>query len=298
MRLKLRSKKASRRIKRGKSFIKKLFSFILKNGVTIGVIVSLWVGISANSRTDLNTELSNRPYLGIIKKSSWGRKKNTDWFLYTNKVRNYGNKPAEYFKRRNYRVIVFAIDNEKIAQKIKESRTEVSSVEEYVIDERNRLRLGLLEELSKYFQSNPDVNKTSLWDFLKAENIMKQLRKNEIYFYKGKLLFNIIEVNNDMENYYKSNADVIFPNEDRKMEITQQIGQGGIEGVLEGTNLLVIYSAIKYQGFKKDKTYSTFSLGYYDRLDSGNQNIFKDDRGIEFYQLKEFQNWIEEDVEK
>ncbi|MFH1245191.1 MAG: hypothetical protein V1662_01775, partial [Candidatus Omnitrophota bacterium] len=111
--------------------------------------------------------------------------------------------------------------------------------------------------------------------------------------------FDIIEINNEMEEYYKKQRQLVFPNYSETRGLRQQIGKDGVNAIVEGNNLLVIYWAIRYRGFKEEKEYTTSYLGYCDRdiLNEQKENSIVFD-GMTGYLLREFASWVKDEQKK
>lgn len=231
-------------------------------------------------------ELENRPFIGV-KNVYWWHLPNTNWFGLDFTTQNYGNKPAIESHIRNFRAVIFYIDNTMIEEKIK-SRPDFQEqyLQEYVLDERNRLILKLLEILAKHFKDYPDIQKKELEQFI---NSLTPTLEDEIFFHNGKLLFKIVEINNEMEEYYRRQQILVVPNEPRERKLIQQMNKYGIQDILDGNNLLVIYLSFQYQNIQKSKQYSTCYLGYTDKHFSEHKVILED--GWEKGPLQEFQSW-------
>lgn len=260
------------------SFIK----IIAQLAVITGVFVAIWQGISTNKRADLNTELANRPFLSIeaprwiITEGGIEGK----WLESSISIKNYGSKPAEQVKDRNFRAIIFEIKTTEIKERIGNDKN--------ILDERKRLILELMRLLVDFFEKNPDANNSEVSTYLSSLSPNSlELKDRAILFYKGVLLFNKLEVSRDLDDYKKGKGYLVFPTQPIPWQIRTDMSDGYLEGT-EKEYLLVVYWGIKYKGFLKDKEYSTFYLGYYDAITTD----------IPKFELQGFQSWAMDETLK
>lgn len=285
--------KAENKIKRNERLVH-IIKGLVALATILGVLVSIWQGISANNRTDLNTELSNKPFVSI-ENPYWWRIEDTDWFSSMFTTCNYGNKPAEKVTIRNFRAIVFRIDNKKILEKAKITKGDGPYLQEYFKDEKNKFYLELMERLTDYFKRKPDADKIATSNFLAS--LLKEGEGASLFSYNGGLFFSPTEINNDMDDYYKKHSKLIFPGQPELRGLIEQIGGGGVSDVLAGDSLLVVYWAIKYRGFRQDKEYTTFYMGFCDKdiLEKVKSN-FIDSEGKVCHKLQEFSSWTKDEI--
>lgn len=145
--------------------------------------------------------------------------------------------------------------------------------------------------LADYFYNYPAANKYEVTNFLNSWNDISF--ENSKLKYNGKLLVSIVEVNNDMVDYFSKSSLLVYPNQENiGKRYNQQMGIGGMEAVEKGENLLIVYWSIKYRGLM-DKflwftppTYSTQYIGYH--LEP---NITIDSTGRSCYLLRELRSW-------
>jgi len=236
---------------------------IFKLLVPIGIIVSMCIGIRSLHQTDLNIELANKPLVSIESVRWWQNNPNSDWFTAAFKMVNYGNKPADKQRIRNLRFLVIKLNKEMLREKVSEKVKggQAQYFEEYLKDEENKLVLELMQILSDYFKSNPDAKKIDCEKFM-ASLRPEEKKLREALIYHNQLIFNVIEINNDLDEYYSKQEILIYPNQHRGIESTEQMGRSGIANVLYGDNILAVYVGIGWRGLFKNKEYSTFFLGY------------------------------------
>ncbi|MDD5431656.1 MAG: hypothetical protein PHO70_01540 [Candidatus Omnitrophica bacterium] len=216
-----------------------------------------------------NVELVNRPFVGI-ERVAWLEMQNTDWFESWFKIKNYGNKPALDYSVVNFRVIVMSLNKDLLKEKLKNDNKQLLEqyLNEYFLDLRNKVCRETTNLLADYFYKFPNATQSEVVSFL--DSWSKKLSRDNILKYNGKLLVGKIEVNNDMFDYFLRNSQLIYPNEDNLMEtLKTQMGSGGISGVRNGDNFIIIYWAIKYKGLTNKfltpwipKMYSTYYIGY------------------------------------
>lgn len=247
----------------------------------IGLIFSIYQGIATNNRADLNIELVNRPFISI-EKPYWIVSEGGiegKWLESGILIKNYGSKPAEEVKSRNFRAIIFEIKTAEIKEKIGNDKN--------ILDERNRLALELMRLLVSFFEKNPNASNLEISTYFSSLSPNSlELKDKTILLHKGALLFKELEVSHDLGDYKKGNGYLVFPTQPIGWTIKTDMNDGYLEGIKE-EYLLVIYWGIKYKGFRKDKEYSTFYLGYYD---AERTDISKSD-------LWGFQSWaIEETI--
>lgn len=242
-------------------------------------------------------ELENRPFLSI-ENVYWQYKPSSVWLTSDFRLRNYGEKPAEEFQLRNYRVIIFEIKESLIEEKIKEEwrekLEEVTGLEKskrlrlYKDDERGRLTLHLMRVLADFFRANPDARQAEVKKFL--DNLgpaSPELKGNKIFVYKKKLLFRSIEVNNEMEEYFREQRRIVSPKQAKLQEMTQEMGEPWLKGILDGKNLLVVHWAIQYRDILSERLYSTFYIGFNRRFSNKPDKEF-------ISPFVEFQSWSAE----
>lgn len=237
--------------------------------------------------------LENRPFVSIEQPLWWFSRdeKGSVWLWLGLRQNNYGDKPAEEVKLRNFRALDLTINEEALEKKIREGTHEEAEkyVDEYVLDTRNQIILGIMKMLMQFFREYPDASKEDARLFV--EGLISQKPKSgefEVGYYGATALFGVEEVANDMQVYLSHQNRVLFPNQSIEFMWTLQIG-GGIKNVLEGTNVLVVLLGYEYQSTLRDVEYSTFYLGYSDRNFS--QRIKKGEGGAF---LREFQVWTDE----
>jgi len=232
-------------------------------------------------------ELDNRPFVSI-EDVWWGPRGGSMQTGF--EMENYGAKPAAELRFLNFRAVILTLDVAGITQKVKE-RTPASHsryVErQYIPDERNRLVLSIMEFLAAYLRQNPEVDQEELRNFLtQLTPTSPGIMENDIFSYQGRLLFNLHEVNNDMDEYRRRQRFIAFPRQVRSEFLGQQMGEGGLRSVLEGNRVLIIFWALQYNDIQRDMEYASFYLGY---------GLY-DLPGIDIGQVKkcliqEFQSW-------
>lgn len=274
--------------------IKPIVEWIFKNAALIAASGSMifagWQAILLKKQI----ELENRPFVSIENPYWWyHRDENKSVWLGIGFDRsNYGQRFAEEVEFRNFRAITVAIDEKRLTEKI-ERRTSQGLKQylaEYVADERNRLVLRLMSVLSRYFRTHPDTDKLALEAFVASLSPESPtLQGDGIFFYDGRLLFSPVEVNNEMQEYLKSQRGFVLPNRlPQKGQITLQMESANAD-VLDGQNLLIVFLAVHYQSALRDMDYSTFFLGYSGR------NIGKKIQDRDGAFLAEFQSWSSEE---
>ncbi|MBL7151427.1 MAG: hypothetical protein ISS89_02425 [Candidatus Omnitrophica bacterium] len=264
-------------------------ALISKSIVVLGIIISIYMGVSNLSITQRNVELTNQPFVSIESGRWW--KEPSDRFSAIFKMVNYGNKTAKEVKIRNFRILVVSIDKENIIKKIEQkiNNSQKQYLTEYYLDEKNKLCLQLMQILSDYFRINPDATNSQLKEYISnLKSSSKELIGKYALIEQSQLLFNVAEINNDLSEYYSIQSHLLYPKQPRGQELRQQMGEGGMNGVIKGNNLLVIFFSIEYYGFLKDKRYSTCYIGYTLRNDIDPSSKTWDD-------FTEFKTWESED---
>lgn len=258
------------------------------------VVASIGVYYTGRQATLLSQQiqLENRPFVSIEKPLWWysDDEHGNFWLWLQVRRNNYGEKPAEELRLRNFRAMNLVIHEDALRQKVTE-RTPAERRQhlgEYVADERNRLVLRLLGIFAEYFRAHPDASQQQAGAFIDSiTQTPSKLENFDIGFYDGNSLFARVEVNNEMSDYLANQRAVLFPKQPSDILWTLQFG-GGIQDVIRGNNLLVVLLAYEYRSHLKDSYYSTCFLGYSDRNFPDNSLI---DRGRGGKFLKEFQVW-------
>ncbi len=239
-------------------------------------------------------ELENRPFVSIEDPFWWFEEDGAGSFwLWTGFHRNnYGQKPAEEVQFRNFRAIIVSINDEALANKIRQrtSKGQEKYLSEYILDERNRLVLHLVGLFASYFRSNPDASKddVNIFGQVLARGLVTS-QDLSLSFYKNEPLFRLVEVNNEMRGYLGSQRTTVFPHQDKVIYWTLQMGSG-LKEILGGENLLISFFGFRYEGPVKNAAYSTFFLGYGDR----NLSLSKIAKGSGGAFFREFQTWTAE----
>lgn len=260
------------------------------------MIIPTWIlaifAIISLAITYRNIELVNRPFVSI--ENVYWRPENV-WFISGFKIKNYGNKPAQEFMLRNVRVIILKLNKKILIEKLKlekgEDVEQNQYFKEWFQDLRNKVYWETVNLLANYFYTHPDAKKTEVIDFLESWNATSF--KNDKLKHNGKLLVSIIEVNNDMFEYFAKRSYLIYPNQENVgRSYAQQMGTGGMTGVEKGDNFLIVYWSIKYKGLLDGflwftpPTYSTNYVGYH--LEP---KTIIDPKGYPAYLLREFRSW-------
>ncbi|OGX30039.1 MAG: hypothetical protein A2879_03570 [Omnitrophica WOR_2 bacterium RIFCSPHIGHO2_01_FULL_49_10] len=264
-------------------YLKEIATFIAAIVTIFGLGWTIYQGMKTNERTDLNTELANRPFVSI-EEPYWivseGGVAEGKMFEAGISIKNYGSKPAEKVKDRNFRAIIFDIKNIEIKDKIGNDKN--------ILDERKRLTLELIRLLVGFFEKNPDANNENISTYLsQLSPDCLELKDKAVLLHKGALLFNELEVSQDLNDYKKGEGYLIFPTQPLWWSIKTDMSDAYLEGIIEGKYLLIVYWGIEYKGFRKDKEYSTFYLGYYDAM----MNVPK-------FELQKFQSWSTDETVK
>ena len=233
-------------------------------------------------------ELENRPFVSI--EDVWWRP-DTVWIWCGFNRTNYGTRPAEEIEFRNFRAVVFEMRSDLIEQKVKQRTPpeRMQYLQEYMLDERNKIILNLMEVIATFFKERPDARYAEVDAFLRGLTPESpELRKNGIFIHEGQLLFQCFEVNHDMDEYRRRQKTTVFPEQPHSEKLDQQMGEGGLRDVLQGDKLLVLYWAFRYHDIQKDNEYSTYYLGYSDRNFG---QLLNDGRR---FSVQEFQSWASE----
>lgn len=262
--------------------------------LTTVAILSFLATLGSLYVTYRNVELTNRPFVSI-ENVHWRQEKDTDWFISGFKMKNYGNKPAQDFSIKNVRVVILSLDKESLIEKLKQERGQIPEeyFQEWLLDFRNKAYWEAANLLAKYFEDHQGANKSEVTNFINTWNDI--LPDNCILKYKKSLLVRIVEVNNDMYDYFSKTSMLVYPNQENAgRRYAQQIGRGGIAGVEKGDNLLILYWSIKYKGLmnkflslSSPPIYSTQYVGYH------SEPCLKiiDSMGQPSYLLNEIKSW-------
>ncbi|MBI3324352.1 MAG: hypothetical protein HYZ92_03635 [Candidatus Omnitrophica bacterium] len=265
----------------------------------IAGLFGIWFGVS-NVQTQALlfqrqrlAERRDRPFVAIHD-VHWWRDPGTDWFGSTLTTKNYGGRLAANFRDLNFRAVVFRIDDDLVKKKVRSRTPEPHDryLGEYTLDEKNRLIIAVLEMLGEYFKRNPTATRDQMDRFLSSLSpTSPELSSLGIFSYDGQLLFKSWEINHDMTEYLSRQQTVIAQNEERKHVLSQQMGQAGLQGILEGDKLLVVYWAFQYQDALDSSSHSSFYLGYSHK---GLTNSLVMPNGRVVTPLQEFRTWSEE----
>jgi len=183
-------------------------------------------------------------------------------------MENYGNKPAQDFSTKNFRIIIFKLNEEKIIENLKDKSLPEEYFQEWLLDLQNKICWETANLLADYFFYNPNADKVKTANFINSWN--DNLPDDNLLRYKTTLLVNLQEINNDMSNYFDKNSLLIYPNQkDVGRKLVQQIGKENIKGVEDRNNFLILYWSIEYRGQMKKFSnpfsypiYSTHYVGY------------------------------------
>lgn len=262
--------------------------------LAIVAVLSFLVTLVSLYVTYRNVELTNRPFVSI-ENVYWRQEKDTDWFMSGFKMKNYGNKPAQDFSIRNVKVIILNLDKDSLLEKLKQEKGTIPEqyLQEYFLDFRNKVYWETANILADYLYVHQDVNKADVTNFINSWNNV--LPANNILRYKKGLLVRIVEINNDMYDYFSRSSLLIYPNQENAgRRYIQQIGYGGIVGVEKGDNFLILYWSIKYKGLmnkflnpSSSPIYSTQYVGYH--IEPCPRII--DSTGQTSYLLNEIRSW-------
>lgn len=247
--------------------------------IAVGVIGSMLFTAQQACLLRKQIEIEIRPSVSI-ENAHWSYRPNTDWFTSDFVRKNYGGRPAVEFHFKNFRAIILKIHDSSLQQKVR-ARTpsgQAQYVQEYFEDERNRLILNLLELVAEYFLKHPDAKKKEVGNFLgRLEPKSPEVREREILLFEKQLLFRVVEVNNDMDEYYRRLRVVVFPGDEKRRGLKQQMGSDGVRQVIEDSNVLIVYWAVGYKDIEKMREYESFYVGYCDRRCRENREPTEDE---------------------
>lgn len=270
--------------------------FSVQLGMLLAVVVSVVFAGFQTFQLREQIELENRPFVSIEDPHWWHEQDGLGsfWLGLGFFRRNYGEKPAEELEFRNLRAAIISIDEEGIAKKVTLRTPEGNRkyLDEYILDERNRLILQLMDILAQYFRTHPDVSKVDLEKFLKSLALnSKTVQGAPVLVFEGKPLFDLVEVNNEMAEYLQRQRVSLFPSrEGRERRILMQQMGKGLADVVEGRNLLVTFFAFRYRSPLMGKSYSSFLLGF------GDRNFRQQIQGFKGFLLQTFQSWSSEEA--
>ncbi|MFC1699920.1 hypothetical protein ACFL1I_08230 [Candidatus Omnitrophota bacterium] len=231
-------------------------------------------------------ELENRPFVSI-EDVYWGQAEGSPWFISGFKMENYGSKPAQEFSLRNVKAIIFNLDKAALIEKLNQEHQSISEqyFQEYLSDLKNKIYWETSSLLADYFYNHPKANKVDTENFINSRNDV--LGEDSKLKHNGSLLLSVIEVNNDMFDYFSRGGQLVYPNQKNiGRKYNQQMGEGGIAGVKRGDNFLILYWSNIYRGLT-DELYSTNYIGYY--ANSG--ATITGAASNAFYPLREFKSW-------
>ena len=255
-------------------------------------IISLCITFISLCFTYRNNELVNRPFVSIENVSCGFRiKENKATFFSGFETKNYGNKPAEDFTRKNIRLIILSLDNKNFINKFKQENKDTPpdpNTDSLFNYEKRKFYSYTTELLSNYFYDHPHATKAETEIFVKEKLPEKVKMKHN-----NKSLVKYIYGNNDMTDDFKTKL-IVYPNHKEMLPYYQQpVSKKRLEEGLEtGDNFLVLYWIVEYKGqvnkFLKPftpNTYSTCYVGYYTDF-----NLRKIDSAGRI-QLREFKSW-------
>ncbi len=187
-------------------------------------------------------------------------------------MENFGKSPALEAKPINFRGILLryvgdraitpaVLEDPKVSQDEKEAR----------MAERGQQNNAILEVLYNYFNSNPTANQeavTNYFNGLRTNPSSLGRWQSRLIDGRGQFVFQLVECNPDLHDYFRRGT-TIFPGIEasRLQHYNNQMGQGGINNLIGGENLLVVLWAVDYETpFSGQGTRRTFSLNSYDAL--------------------------------
>jgi hypothetical protein len=259
--------------------------------IALGVVGSMFYTARQASLLQKQIEIEIRPSVSI-ENARWSYGPNTDWFTSDFVRKNYGGRPAVEFHFENFRAIILKVHDSALQQKVR-ARTpseQARYVQEYFEDERNRLILNLLELVADYFFKRPNAKRGEVDNFLSGlEPSSPEVRDRKILLFDKQLLFRVVEVNKDMDEYYRRLRVVVFPGDEKRRGLTQQMGREGVREVIEGSNVLIVYWAVGYKDIEKMREYESFYVGYCDR--HCREDREPTEEGWVGSPLREFRSW-------
>lgn len=240
------------------------------------IAVAISFAVSANNLelSKKQTALQLRPFIGVIKPSfsfPFEAEGERYWLKVEFFVHNFGKNPANEYVRKNDKVMVISLVDELLQELegvLKDpnaNTTHRDVAKQKVIDNPKTV----IKEVYEYLRKNPDAQYTDI---------------NKLFGGKG------VHCYGDIREHFPQ-PTILLPEQTQPNRSNRDFGPNNGHRIAAGSDILVYYVSLSYEGATVGETYSTFFIGYYSEIEDG---IYRGQpRPNAEIKLREYKQWSE-----